>query len=134
PRQLQELLTALLVGRRAQLPETAVCMECKARGTPCLLVDQGLPCLGPVTQAGCGGICPAFGRACYGCFGPVAAPNIPALQREFAAQGRSEEEIGRLFAGFTVNAPAFRAVARPPLNVLPSPHSPARPEVSDARP
>lgn len=114
PGQVQELLTALLVGRRPQLAETAVCAECKRRGTPCLLVDRGLPCLGPVTQAGCGAICPAFGRACYGCFGPLASANIAALRAQLAAQGRSDEELGRLFAGFTANAPAFRQVARPP--------------------
>ncbi len=114
PGQLKEVLTAVLVGRRPQLAETAVCAECKRRGTPCLLVDRGLPCLGPVTQAGCGAICPAFGRACYGCFGPVATPNVAALRAQLAGQGRSDEELGRLFAGFTANAPAFRAVAQPP--------------------
>ena len=75
PAQLLELLTALTVGRRPQLPDEAVCLECKRRGNPCILVAQGVPCLGPVTRTGCGALCPAFGRGCYGCFGPREQAN-----------------------------------------------------------
>jgi coenzyme F420-reducing hydrogenase gamma subunit len=121
PGQLAELLTAILVGRRAQLLDATVCLECKARGTVCLISSEGAPCLGPVTKSGCGAICPAFGRACYGCFGPAQPANVEALRAQFQAQGRSDEEIGRLFAGFTANAPAFRTAARPPLAVLDQP-------------
>jgi len=80
-RQLLEVLSALLHGRRPNLPTSSVCGECKRRGTVCLTVARGLPCLGPVTQAGCGAICPAFGRGCYGCFGPMEAANPAALGR-----------------------------------------------------
>ncbi len=121
PRQLRELLAALLVGRRAQLLDATVCLECKARGTVCLLTSADLPCLGPVTKSGCGAICPAFGRACYGCFGPAHPANIEALRGQFVAQGRSDEEIGRLFAGFTAYAPAFREAAHPPLALSEAP-------------
>jgi coenzyme F420-reducing hydrogenase gamma subunit len=114
PRQLRELLSALLVNRRPQLLDATVCLECKRRGSTCVLTAQGLPCLGPVTHAGCGAICPAFGRACYGCFGPAQPANVPALRAQLLAQGRSEEEVGRLFAGFTANAPTFRVAALPP--------------------
>ncbi|MFC4907105.1 oxidoreductase [Actinomadura gamaensis] len=83
-RQLMELLTALLAGRRPNLPGHSVCFECKQRGNPCVLVAHGTPCLGPVTRAGCGAICPSYGRGCYGCFGPSpnwggARPNTRAL-------------------------------------------------------
>jgi sulfhydrogenase subunit delta len=108
PDDLLEFLTALLVGRRPHLPDQAVCTACKARGIPCLLVTRGLPCLGPVTRTGCGAICPAMGRACYGCFGPREAANVTSLARVFAARGRSSAEVGRLFAGFTAWAEAFR--------------------------
>jgi sulfhydrogenase subunit delta len=70
-RQLLELLSALLTGRRPAIPAHSVCYECKERGNVCVMVAHGTPCLGPVTQAGCGAICPAFSRGCYGCFGPV---------------------------------------------------------------
>ena len=77
--QLVETVSALLNARKPRLPSTSVCMECKARGTPCVMVANGTPCLGPVTQAGCGAICPAYARGCYGCFGPAETPNYAAL-------------------------------------------------------
>jgi len=107
PGQLLELLTALTVGRRPQLPDEAVCLECKRQGNPCILVAQGVPCLGPVTRTGCGALCPAFGRGCYGCFGPREQANTGALASAFADGNRSPAEVARLFAGFTVGAPAF---------------------------
>jgi coenzyme F420-reducing hydrogenase gamma subunit len=79
--QLLEVLTALLAGRRPRIPTYSVCVECKRRGTPCLLV-RGIPCLGPVTQAGCGGLCPAYSRGCFGCFGPAESANPDALPLE----------------------------------------------------
>ncbi len=106
--QLLELLTALAIGRRPQLPDEAVCAECKRLGNPCILVAQGVACLGPVTRTGCGALCPSFARGCYGCFGPREAANPEALGKLFADDGRSPTEVSRLFAGFTVNAPAFR--------------------------
>jgi len=109
-RQLLELLTALSVGRRPQLPDEAVCAECKRLGNPCILVAQGVPCLGPVTRTGCGALCPSFERGCYGCFGPREAANADSLAGWFSDQGRSDAEVRRLFAGFTVGAPAFREI------------------------
>ena len=90
PGQLLELLTALAVGRRPQLPDEAVCLECKRRGKVCVLVAKDIPCLGPVTHTGCGAMCPAFDRGCYGCFGPREAANAPSLARWFGRDGRSE--------------------------------------------
>ncbi len=77
--QVLELISALLAGRRPNVSTHSVCIECKRRGWPCVLVAQGLPCLGPVTQVGCGALCPAYQRACYGCFGPMEQPNIHSL-------------------------------------------------------
>ena len=78
-RQLLDTLAALLVGRKPRLPAKTVCTECKRRGLTCVMVAEGIPCLGPVTHAGCGALCPTFHRGCYGCFGPTATPNTPAL-------------------------------------------------------
>jgi coenzyme F420-reducing hydrogenase gamma subunit len=69
--QLLQTLSALLIGRRPDLPRHSVCFQCKARGITCLRV-LGHTCLGPVTHAGCGALCPAYNRGCYGCFGPAA--------------------------------------------------------------
>jgi coenzyme F420-reducing hydrogenase gamma subunit len=109
PEQLREFLAAVLVGRRPQLPDEAVCLECKRRGYPCVLVSANLTCLGPVTRAGCGALCPAFGRGCYGCFGPREQPNVAALSSRFEVGGLTADEAGRRFAGFTGLAEPFRA-------------------------
>ena len=108
--QLLELLTALATGRRAQLPDEAVCATCKRLGNPCILVANGEACLGPVTRTGCGALCPSFNRGCYGCFGPKEGANAKSLTAWFEELGQSNEEIAREFAKFNVNAPAFRAV------------------------
>jgi coenzyme F420-reducing hydrogenase gamma subunit len=107
-RQLLELLTALTVGRRAQLPDEAVCAECKRLGNPCILVTHGVACLGPVTRTGCGALCPSFGRGCYGCFGPRESANTPSLGDWLRTIGYGDDEIAREFAKFNVGAPAFR--------------------------
>jgi len=109
--QLLELLTALTVGRRPQLPDEAVCAECKRLGNPCILVAQGIACLGPVTRTGCGALCPSFARGCYGCFGPRESANTQSLATWFAAIGKSDAEVRREFAKFNVGAPAFRQIA-----------------------
>ncbi len=90
--QLVEVLNAFLNGRKPNIPTYSVCMECKRRGTPCVMVSKGIPCLGPVTQAGCGALCPAYNRGCYGCFGPMETPNTAALStwwQERARHGRA---------------------------------------------
>jgi coenzyme F420-reducing hydrogenase gamma subunit len=103
--QLLEALTALSIGRKPQLTDSPVCTECKRRGTTCLTVAEGIPCLGPVTRAGCGALCPAHHRGCYGCFGPAERPAtatlIPLLRRDQL----SDTDIDRIFATFNVAAP-----------------------------
>lgn len=127
--QLIELLTALTTGRRPQLPDQAVCLECKRRGITCVVVARGEPCLGPVTQTGCGAICPGMGRGCYGCFGPREGANVDGLAGWYADSpalgGLAPADVGRLFAGFTGASPAFRAVTdrlggRPQLPLRPA--------------
>ena len=108
PAQLRELLIALVTGRRPQLPDEAVCIECKRRGIVCVAVAQGLACLGPVTRTGCGAICPAYGRGCYGCFGPRESANTESLAAWLSSE-RSAIDVGRLFAGFTAWSAPFRA-------------------------
>lgn len=105
--QLLEVLSAFLAGRRPSISRHAVCVECKARGTPCVMV-MGTPCLGPVTQAGCGAICPAYHRGCYGCFGPMETPNTPALAAEWTRQGATARDVHRVFRTFNARAEAFR--------------------------
>ncbi len=109
PAQLREFLVALVTGRRPQLPDEAVCLECKRRGVVCVAVARGIACLGPVTRTGCGAICPAYGRGCYGCFGPREGANTTSLAAWLSAD-RSGPDVARLFAGFTAWSEPFRAV------------------------
>jgi len=68
------------------------------------MVADGTPCLGPVTHAGCGALCPAVGRGCYGCFGPMTGANLPALTGQLRQLGMEERAVGRVFATFNVTA------------------------------
>jgi sulfhydrogenase subunit delta len=106
-RQLLEVITAFLASRSPRIPGFSVCHECKAAGHVCLLVSADEPCLGPVTRAGCGALCPGVGRACFGCFGPAATVNTRSLARRLAGDGATEAQLVRLFRKFTAAAPEF---------------------------
>lgn len=106
--QLLEVLVSFAAGRRPRLPNHSVCLECKRRGTVCIEVAQGVACLGPVTQAGCGAICPAYNRGCYGCYGPAAQPNLVSLTGEFLRRGMSPERAVQTLRGFNGYAVEFR--------------------------
>jgi len=106
--QLLEVVNAYLNKRKPTIPTNSVCMECKLRGSVCVMVAHGTPCLGPATQAGCGAICPTFDRGCYGCFGPMENPNTAALAAQFEALGESRQDILLAFRGFNAYAEAFR--------------------------
>lgn len=106
--QLLEVITAFLQQRRPHIPAYSVCLECKRRGTVCVMVAQGIPCLGPVTQAGCGAICPAYQRGCYGCYGPMETPNTAALTQQWQRLGVSSADVQRAYRTYNANAPEFR--------------------------
>lgn len=106
--QVVGALRDLLSGIRPREQQQSVCMECKRKGLVCTLVSKGEPCLGPVTLAGCGALCPAAGRGCYGCYGPAPRINDPALVRRFEALGLEREAVARRFHFIANNAPAFR--------------------------
>lgn len=107
-RQLLEVVSAYLARRKPVTPAHSVCVECKLRGTVCVTVAHGTPCLGPVTHAGCGALCPAYDRGCYGCFGPMESPNAPALSARLAELGMDERAIRRVYSTFNTAAEPFR--------------------------
>lgn len=109
--QLLEVITALVHGRRPRLASHAVCLDCKIRGTVCVEVAQGIPCLGPVTQTGCGAICPSFDRGCYGCFGPVPQSNCDSLTDQYLSSGLPPETLLPLLRNYNAAAPAFLAAS-----------------------
>lgn len=108
PHQLIEVIGSLLADRQPRTPVHSVCLDCKRRGTVCVMVAQGISCLGPVTQAGCDAICPTYNRGCYGCFGPAAQPNLVSITDQFADEGMPNEQIVRSLRGFNGYSPEFR--------------------------
>lgn len=107
--QLIEVISAFLHGRRPNTPAHSVCTECKRRGVVCVTVAHGTPCLGPVTHAGCGALCPAYARGCYGCFGPKETPNTASLSA-WMRERQAVERAGvmRMFRTFNAGADEFR--------------------------
>jgi sulfhydrogenase subunit delta len=107
-RQLVEVLSAFLNGRKPNIPAHSVCMTCKMHGTVCVMVAHGTPCLGPVTHDGCGALCPSYNRGCYGCFGPKETPNTHSLSEWWTRLGVKDRDIMRAFRTFNANTEAFR--------------------------
>ncbi|MCS7136383.1 MAG: oxidoreductase [Nitrososphaerota archaeon] len=108
--QLLEVLSALIAGRKPNLPTYSVCMECKMKGNVCVAVAKGIPCLGPVVQAGCGALCPSYARGCYGCFGPMESPNVKSIAKKFIELGMDKKDVILKFRGFTGWSKEFREV------------------------
>jgi coenzyme F420-reducing hydrogenase gamma subunit len=98
--QLLEVISAYLNGRRPQVSAHSVCVECKRAGNVCVMVAHGTPCLGPLTHAGCGALCPGYDRGCFGCFGPMEAPNAGSLGKWLAEHGLPERDVVRLYRTF----------------------------------
>jgi sulfhydrogenase subunit delta len=105
---LKELIAAVMVGRKPNLPTFSVCIECKRKGNLCVAVAKGVPCMGPVTCAGCGALCPSFNRGCFGCFGPSESTNTGALVNQFRIYGQSNEAIEHQFRNFNAWSWQFR--------------------------
>jgi len=106
---LVEVISALLNGRKPNIPTYGVCVECKRRGTVCVMVSSETPCLGPVTQAGCNALCPSYSRGCFGCYGPKETPNTDALGKWCLEQlNVGKDDLVRAFRGFNAYAEPFR--------------------------
>jgi sulfhydrogenase subunit delta len=107
--QLVEVLSAYLNGRKPNTPPYSVCMECKRRQTVCVMVADGIPCLGPVTQAGCNALCPSYHRGCFGCFGPKETPNTTSLADWWKNKlGVDDSDLVRSYRTYNAYADAFR--------------------------
>ena len=108
-RQLLETINAFLNERRPAIPAHSVCIDCKRAGNVCVMVAHGTPCLGPVTHSGCGALCPSYHRGCYGCFGPMESPNTASLSQWFMREGRTEQDIVRMYRLIYAGAEPFAA-------------------------
>lgn len=105
---LIELIAATLAGRKPNIPSYSVCIDCKRKANVCIAVARGVPCLGPVTQAGCGALCPSYDRGCYGCYGPMETPNTTSLASQFRLLGQTPDQCVRAFRGFNAWSWQFR--------------------------
>lgn len=106
--QLIDVIVAFLNNKKPNISTHSVCMECKQKGNVCVMVAHGTPCLGPVTQTGCGAICPSYDRGCYGCFGPMDSPNTSSLARNIEVRGETKYDIMLAFRGFNAYSEPFR--------------------------
>ncbi len=86
------VMKCLLMGKKPEIPQWPVCVECKAKGNPCLW-DYEQVCLGPIIRAGCGARCPSAGFRCFGCRGYVDAPNVTAAKDVIEKYGLKIEDL-----------------------------------------
>ena len=105
PIDRQEFVKAvksLLQGNAPDIPDYPVCVECKLRETGCVFLF-GKTCLGPITRAGCGAICPSFGVGCEGCRGLIPNPNTASLREVLSENGLDEMSIQAKIGLFLTN-------------------------------
>lgn len=105
--QLLEVISAFLNGRKPNIAAHSVCVECKLEGNVCVMVSHGTACLGPVTHAGCGALCPSYNRGCFGCYGAKENPNTSSLSNKLYQIGVKNQDIMKLFRSYNAYSPAF---------------------------
>ncbi len=109
--QVLEAIHSLTLHAAPEIKRDAVCLECKRKNQVCVMVAKNEPCMGPVTQTGCGALCPGVNRACYACYGPSENPNNGSLGGWFKQQGLTDEKLVKQFQHINNQAPAFAKAA-----------------------
>jgi sulfhydrogenase subunit delta len=107
--QLLAVVQAMAHGRKPNIPGHSVCLECKRKGQVCVLVTGSQACLGPITHAGCGALCPTYGRGCYGCFGPSESANVSPLGDHLLQLGTKRRDWLHSLRSFNANSPILKA-------------------------
>jgi len=105
--QVLYVIRSLLFGTTPKIKHDAVCLECKRQNNVCVVVTKKEPCMGPITQTGCGALCPSLNRACYACYGPAENPNTLSLGTWFQQHGLSDSTISNQFLHINNQAPVF---------------------------
>jgi len=107
--EIMNVLKDFLAGKKPKQFTKPVCVECRKRGNVCLL-QQGKPCMGPLTHAGCNALCPTISIACYGCRGPLDDANVAAEVSLFKKHGIKIKDIKRYFRTFAGTSKVFKDV------------------------
>jgi sulfhydrogenase subunit delta len=94
-----EVLRSAILGKRPNIPNYPICNECRMAENICVF-DRGLKCLGPVTRAGCGAICPAHHTGCCGCRGMVDKPFTESHRNILREHGMTDDEIKAWYREF----------------------------------
>jgi coenzyme F420-reducing hydrogenase gamma subunit len=106
--QLIEVIMAFLQKRKPNINTGSTCIECKLKGNVCVMVTQGIACMGPITHEGCGAICPSYNRGCYGCFGPTVPANTKSLVKKFKELDYTSFEVMTMLRSYNAYAEQFR--------------------------
>lgn len=88
PPEFIKVLKAVLAGLPYDVPDYAVCVECKLNENVCMY-EKGVACMGPLTRAGCNSWCVNNGNKCFGCRGLLSNPNEKGaveIMKEFGIQ------------------------------------------------
>jgi len=80
----------ILEGRIPQIPDQPVCVECKAAGNKCLLLENK-PCFGPMILGGCNAVCPTSRMGCQGCRGLRPKGKVTAMRQALKRMMTDEE-------------------------------------------
>ncbi|HDL60234.1 MAG TPA: NADH:ubiquinone oxidoreductase [candidate division WOR-3 bacterium] len=94
-----KLAGMLIHGVVPKNPDYPVCAECRWKENECLLL-KGEICLGPLTNSGCGAICPSHNTGCIGCWGPIAEENYAAEIKLLIDKGYDLDAVIKRFSIF----------------------------------
>ncbi|MCD6468871.1 MAG: NADH:ubiquinone oxidoreductase [Thermoplasmata archaeon] len=97
--EIKKVITSLVMGKKPDIPNYPVCVECKKNENVCLF-ELGKFCLGPITRAGCNAICPSNGRACDGCRGILSEPDTRCVEDILERYGLTYDELKHRFTMF----------------------------------
>lgn len=90
--EILDFIKQITIGKQFKLYQEPVCLECRKKGTPCILEKNEI-CLGPITRGGCNALCPSNDVECYGCRGPTSDSNIKAFIEMLKEKGYTKKQV-----------------------------------------
>ena len=105
--EIMYFLSCFLFGTFPEAKDYPVCAECRLAGYPCILIEKGEPCLGPITVAGCKARCIEFNVPCIGCRGSLPDNIVcyDSLALTFKEKGFKEDYIRQRMKIFGAHNP-----------------------------